>query len=100
MPNKSNIRSIRFTDEVYEAINQQAGNTFTEKFERLVYRCMWELPAKEAELARVQQATDEERKRLDELRAQVGKLKSTASNLQWSAEALQKAIDRALKNWT
>ena len=36
MATKPNIRSIRFSDELAELIDRQAGNTFTEKFENLV----------------------------------------------------------------
>ena len=53
MAGKPNIRSIRFSDELAEFIDRQAGNTFTEKFENLVTRCVWELPRKEAELERL-----------------------------------------------
>ena len=44
MAGKPNIRSIRFSDELAELIDRQIGNTFTEKFENLVTRCVWELP--------------------------------------------------------
>ena len=44
MAKKNNIRSIRFSDEMIEAIESQTGETFTAKFEALVTRCMWELP--------------------------------------------------------
>jgi hypothetical protein len=54
MAGKPNIRSIRFSDELAELIDRQAGNTFTEKFENLVTRCVWELPQKEAELERLE----------------------------------------------
>ena len=50
MAKKNNIRSIRFSDEIIEMIESQAGETFTAKFEALVTRCMWELPKKEKEL--------------------------------------------------
>ena len=36
---KNNIRSVRFSDEMIEIINQQVGENFTQKFERLVYNC-------------------------------------------------------------
>lgn len=54
MAGKPNIRSIRFSDELAELIDRQAGNSFTEKFEGLITRCVWELPQKEAELKRIQ----------------------------------------------
>lgn len=31
---KNNIRSVRFSDEMIEIINQQIGDNFTQKFER------------------------------------------------------------------
>ena len=100
MANKNNIRSIRFTDEMADIIEQQAGRNFTEKFEALVTRCMWELPAKEKELDKVQQAIEYERGRLQELRTTISKLQDTAKNLQWSAETLQRQVDAATKKWT
>ncbi len=42
---KNNIRSIRFSDELTELIDRQAGSSFTEKFENLISRCVWEIPA-------------------------------------------------------
>ena len=47
---KNNIRSIRFSDDLAELIERQAGQTFTEKFERLITRCVWELPRQEERL--------------------------------------------------
>lgn len=47
---KNNIRSIRFSDDIADMIDRQAGSTFTEKFERLVTRAFWELSAAEKEL--------------------------------------------------
>lgn len=64
MAKKNNIRSIRFSDEMIEMIESQAGDTFTAKFEALVTRCMWELPAKEKELAGIQEQIQRESKNL------------------------------------
>ena len=47
---KSNIRSMRFSDEVLRIIETQEGDTFTAKFEKLVFRCAQELPMREQEL--------------------------------------------------
>lgn len=68
MAKKSNIRSIRFSDEMIEMIESQTGETFTAKFEALVTRCMWELPKKEQELKSIQEQINSERKRLERLR--------------------------------
>lgn len=47
---KNNIRSVRFSDELIEIIEQQVGDNFTQKFERLVYNCYMLLPEKERQL--------------------------------------------------
>ena len=57
MASKNNIRSIRISDDMLELIEQQAGNNFTEKWENLVTRCIWELPNKEKQLKLTQEAT-------------------------------------------
>ena len=44
MNKKSNIRSIRFNDELAALIDQQDGGNFTEKFTNIVTRCVGELP--------------------------------------------------------
>lgn len=82
MAGKPNIRSIRFSDELAELIDRQAGNTFTEKFENLVTRCVWELPQKEAELKEVQKQVRQEEKRLAELRKRREKLDQAISDIQ------------------
>lgn len=48
---KNNIRSIRFSDELMEIINNQVGDNFNQRFERLVYNCYMLLPEKERQLA-------------------------------------------------
>jgi len=48
---KNNIRSIRFSDELMEIINDQVGDNFNQRFERLVYNCYLLLPEKERQLA-------------------------------------------------
>ena len=67
MAQKNNIRSIRFSDEMAALIDQQIGDTFTQKFENLVTRCVWELPQKEEELRRVRELIDRKRQQLSEL---------------------------------
>ena len=54
MANKTNIRSLRFSDELAELMERQQGQNFTEKFENLVTRCVWEVPAREKELAELE----------------------------------------------
>ena len=90
MAGKPNIRSIRFSDELAELIDRQVGNTFTEKFENLVTRCVWELPQREAELEQVQERIQQERKQLAELR----KRRETLDRV---IRSIQRSLDYQLK---
>lgn len=78
---KSNIRSMRFSNEILELIEAQAGTNFTAntaKFEALVTKCCWELPSKERELAELEEKIKQKKKELDEL---AGKARLYGSHL-------------------
>lgn len=64
---KNNIRSVRFSDELIEIIDQQIGENFTQKFERLVYNCYMLLPEKERQSERLDTLIKEKREALDKL---------------------------------
>lgn len=89
MATKNNIRSIRFSDELAELIDQQIGRTFTEKFENLVTRCIWELPKKEAELEGIEKRISQERQRLREL-------EQKRTDLQRVMAGLDRALNQCL----
>lgn len=97
MATKSNIRSIRFSDDIAELIDRQAGDNFTQKFENLITRCVWELPQKEAELTRVQERIERERGHLKELVKEVNKLDDLIGNLQPRYGTLRQAIEREIE---
>lgn len=64
---KNNIRSVRFSDEMIEIINQQIGDNFTQKFERMVYNCYMLLPEKEAQAEKLDALIKEKRDALNKL---------------------------------
>lgn len=99
MAQKNNIRSIRFSDELAELIDHQVGRTFTEKFENLVTRCVWELPQKEQELERLKQEIRQKQQQLQEMKNQVYKLSGTINQLFTKAKALENAIDQETEKW-
>lgn len=94
---KGNIRSMRFSDEILEMIESQAGNTFTAKFEALVTRCMWELPQKERELAEIKKQIENERKNLRYIREKKRVLEQNLNNLEYSSQSLVNQINRCVK---
>ncbi len=99
MPAKNNIRSIRFSDELAELIDRQQGSSFTQKFENLIVRCVWELPAKEDELKQIESRIREKRKQLQEMTAQAEKLRMTINSLLPKVRELETSVNRALEKW-
>ena len=99
MPTKNNIRSIRFSDELAELIDRQQGNSFTQKFENLIIRCVWELPAREDELKQIESRIREKREQLQEMTAQAEKLRMTINSLMPKVRELETSVNRALEKW-
>ena len=94
MAQKNNIRSIRFSDDLAELIDRQAGRTFTEKFEGLITRCVWELPEKEEELKRIQKQIDERKQELRELIQSARTWRGTMQNINARIGALEATIEK------
>ena len=92
MAAKNNIRSIRFSDDTLEAIEAQVGRNFTEKFENMVTRCLWELPAAEQKLNVLEGKIQDKRKQLIQLEEQIRKLKTLGSQLDYFEEVFQRTI--------
>lgn len=90
---KSNIRSIRFSDELAELIDRQIGDTFTEKFENLITRCVWELPQKEFELEQTNKQIEEQRTRLAKLRKQAATLILYTNSIEEKLKKLEREVD-------
>ena len=99
MAAKNNIRSIRISDDILELIEQQAGNNFTEKWENLVTRCVWELPEKEKELERVKEQIRKERQKMAEASSRYARMLNRLRDLEPKFEALEYAIGRAITDW-
>lgn len=99
MSTKNNIRSIRFSDELAELIERQQGNNFTQKFENLVTRCVWELPARERELEQLEERIREKREQLLHMSAQAQELSETLRELLPRVDTLAAAVDRTVQNW-
>lgn len=99
MAQKNNIRSIRFSDELAELIDRQVGRTFTEKFENLITRCVWELPQKEAELERLEEKIRRKQNMLAEADSRYAKMLNHLRALEPKLEALEYAVAEAITDW-
>ena len=94
---KSNIRSIRFTDELVELIDRQVGDTFTARLENLVTRCVWELPERERQLAELDRQIAVKRKELMRLNEKAVTLRRTLDKVEGLVANIQTEIIRAVK---
>ena len=78
---KNNIRSIRFSDELLEIIEQQVGRNFTEKFERLIYNCYMLSAAKEEEIKKLDSEIEFRREQLARVRKEISALMPLLSSI-------------------
>ena len=99
MAQKNNIRSIRFSDELAELIDRQVGSSFTQKFENLITRCVWELPKKEEEIQRLDTMINRKRKELRAMQEQISKMSYTVNRILQQTSQLETAVSRELQQW-
>ena len=97
MAKKSNIRSIRFSDEIIEIIEAQEGETFTAKFEFLIKRCYQEIPAKELELKYINMRIEAEQQRLRRIQKYATELERNLSNLTATVQSYNSQAKRAVQ---
>lgn len=99
MAKKNNIRSIRFSDELAELIDRQVGDTFTEKFENLVTKCVWELPQKEERLKKLDEDIKRKEKKLQIAELRYTKLLNQSHHLESLMRSLEFAVSEAIDDW-
>ena len=97
MAQKNYIRSIRVSDDMAELIDQQAGTNFTEKWENLVTRCVWELPQKEKELEQIQKQINEKNQELKNLWRSTKEWRGTLQNINSRLMGLEVTLDNEIK---
>jgi len=97
MANKSNLKSVRLSDDLIELIERQVGDTFTAKLENLVTRCVWELPRKEEEIKQLEERIESRRSDLRQLSERARSYEQALDNMKWDMQILGAAISRAAK---
>lgn len=96
MAEKRNIRSIRFSDEMAELIDRQAGTTFTQKFENLITRCVWELPKKEELIQDAEKQIAEKRQELKKLRMKYYEAESALRKISERIISMEVILDNTI----
>lgn len=95
MAKKSNIRSIRISDDILELIEAQAGENFTQKYETLITRCFYELPAVEQRLEYINQEILQKLKLLNDLSRKAEAYAATLRNMERDMQSLSRTITKA-----
>lgn len=95
MERKNNIRSMRFSDRTIELIEQQAGENFTQKFEALVTRCVWELPEAERRLEYINMQIKETRETLGRMSNRANGYRKHLAELERNIQQLSNTIAKA-----
>jgi len=91
---KNNIRSVRFSDEMIEIINQQVGDNFTQKFERMVYNCYMLLPEKQRQLEKLESDIRLRRRDLEDLSNRYNSAAGCLRSLEYQIKDIQGSLDR------
>lgn len=109
MSTKSNIRSIRFSDEVKEIIEKVEGKNFQEKFENLIYKLDNEREQKQKDIRRLNSLIKEKEERLkklnetvqrmDSLTFSMSKVKTEIENINSNISFLKKLSEKEWGRW-
>lgn len=91
---KNNIRSVRFSDEMIEIINQQVGDNFTQKFECMVYNCYMLLPEKQRQLEKLESDIRLRRRDLEDLSNRYNSAAGCLRSLEYQIKDIQGSLDR------
>lgn len=97
MQKKPNIRSLRYSDEIADMIERQVGENFSQKFENLVTRAFYEVPAAETELADLKKQIEVKRFKLKQLTKKVHDMEQLTRDIEWRLKNLAEALSRAEK---
>ena len=91
---KSAPRCVRLSEEVEELINQQVGETFTQKLETLVYNCYWALPEKEEKLKQVIAEVERQQAKLRKLMVEYQKYSEYGNSIAYNMKSLSDRLER------
>jgi len=97
MAKKNNIRSIRISDDILELIEAQAGENFTQKYEALITRCFYELPAVERRLEQLEQQIQMKRTQLTQISNQANAFAAAFRNMELNMQSLNRTISKAME---
>ena len=100
MGSKSCIKTIRFSDEMIDIIEQQIGDNFTQKFERLVYNCYMLAEQKAVEIQILDKRIAEQRKLMRDYMMKLTKLTPMVGTIERNLNVIEHHLEEYIKEET
>lgn len=100
MAKKSNLKSVRLSDQVMDYIINFEGDGFNQKFENLVLFCMEQEETRKQKIAFLDQQIVKQYKKLDALRkisSEIGDVRRALTHLERQTNDLSALMDKLLK---
>lgn len=100
MAKKSNLKSVRLSDQVIDYVINFEGDGFNQKFENLVLFCMEQEEAKKQRLESLDQQITKQYKKLEivrELSSEIGYVRRALTHLERQTNDLSVLMDKLLK---
>ena len=101
MAKKTNMKSVRLSDQVMDYVINFAGEGFNQKFENLVLFCMEQEESKKQRITLLDQQIAKQYKKLDVLQqisSKIGDVRMALTNLEWKANDLSDLMDKLLED--
>ena len=101
MAKKTNMKSVRLSDQVMDYVINFEGDGFNQKFENLVLFCMEQEETKKQKIAFLDQQIVKQYKKLDALRQLISKISAVSEallDLEWRTNDLSALMDELLEN--
>ena len=101
MAKKSNLKSVRLSDQVMDYVINFEGDGFNQKFENLVLFCMEQEETKKQKIAFLDQQIVKQYKKLNALRqltSEIGDVRRALTHLERQANNLSELMDELLED--
>ena len=101
MAKKTNMKSVRLSDQVMDYVINFEGEGFNQKFENLVLFCMEQEESKKQRIALLDQQIARQYKKLyalQQLSSKIGDVRRALTNLEWKANDLSELMDELLED--
>lgn len=101
MAKKTNMKSVRLSDQVMDYVINFEGEGFNQKFENLVLFCMEQEESKKQRITLLDQQIAKQYKKLyalQQISSKIGDVRRALTNLEWRANDLSDLMGKLLED--